>query len=263
MMNRRIAVSVKDLNWQYGKEKLFKGLNLEIHQNRFYGIVGPNGSGKTTLLKNISRNLDPGAQKIFLIDKDIAAMKQKEISQYIALVPQNTQIEFEFPVMDIVLMGRTPYIKRFETESEADLRIAEDAMRQTNIWHLRNKGINEISGGELQRAIIARGLAQQAEVLLLDEPVSQLDLHYQVSIMELVRDLVHNQGKTAVAVMHDLNLTSAYCDEIVLMDRGKIAATGSPDTVLTYQNIERVYDVKVLVIEDPVTGRPHVIPFST
>ena len=254
------AIEVCCLDWAYYGEKLFDGLSIKIQKNKFYCIIGPNGSGKTTLIKNIARSLSPGIGKVFISGRDVMGMKHREIAQHIALVPQNSSIEFDYSVMEIVLMGRMPYVKKFQSESPRDMEVTKSSMEDTRIWHLKDKNINRISGGERQRVILARGLAQEADILLLDEPVSQLDIQHQVSFMDLVRRLVNEDGKTAIAVLHDLNLAAAYCDLIILMNRGQVISVGDPAGVLTKETIESVYNIDVAIIENPVNGRPHVIP---
>ena len=253
------AIEVYNLEWAYNGEKLFDGLNIKIQKNRFYCIIGPNGSGKTTLIRNIARSLSPGIGKVFINGSDIMDMKYRDIARSVAMVPQTTSIDFDFSVMEIVLMGRMPYVKRFQSESQYDLEVTRLSMEDANIWHLRDKNINQLSGGERQRVILARGLAQEADILLLDEPVSQLDIHHQVGLMDLIRTLVNDDGKTAIAVLHDLNLAAAYSDIIVLMNKGEIISVGSPAEVLTKDTLEAVYNINVSVIKNPVNGRPHVI----
>jgi iron complex transport system ATP-binding protein len=254
-------IEVCDLDWSYnGDNKLFERLNIRIKKNRFYCVVGPNGSGKTTLIKIIARGLNPGVGKVFINGADITGLKHRDIAKVVAMVPQYSSIDFDFSVLDIVLMGRMPYVKRFQSESAHDMDVVKSSMEGTDIWNLRDKNINRISGGERQRVILARGLAQEAEILLLDEPVSQLDIQHQVGLMDLVRKLVDEKRKTAVAVLHDMNLAATYCDEMILMNNGSVIAVGSPEEVLTKENLERVYSINVLIIENPINGRPYVVP---
>lgn len=257
------SLYVNNLDWSYGKRQILNKICLSIDKAGFYSIIGPNGSGKTTLLKNISRALEPRQESIYVESKDITKYKRREISKLISYVPQNTNIDFDFTAMDIVLMGRSPYFKRFEVEKEEDLQIAEEAMKSTNIWHLRDKNINEISGGERQRVIIARALAQQTKIMLLDEPVSQLDIHHQIELMETIKDLIIKRGIIVIAVLHDLNLAAQYSDMIILLKEGRILSYGSPQTVITKENIESVYGIKVFIMPNPLTSRPHVIPLTS
>ena len=181
------------------------------------------------------------------------------MAKRLSVVPQNTNIEFGFTVTDIVLMGRSPYMRRFESESNQDLEIAEMAMRATNTWHLRDKRINEISGGERQRVIVARALAQDTDIMLLDEPVSQLDIHHQIELMETIHALIKTRGMTVVSVMHDLNLAAQYSDFIILMNEGKVVCQGTPHEVITKENIREVYKLEGYIVNNPITGKPYII----
>ncbi|HHY81389.1 MAG TPA: ABC transporter ATP-binding protein [Clostridiales bacterium] len=252
-------VAVHDLSWKYGERIILRNINLKIERGRFYGIIGPNGSGKTTLLRNISKSLVPAAKAVYIDDLDAAGLSSRDIAKKLAVVPQSTNVEFDFTVTDIVLMGRNPYIRRFGSESRADMEIAEKAMKATNTWHLKDKCISEISGGERQRVIIARALAQDTAVMLLDEPVSQLDIHHQIEIMELICSLTRGRALTAVSVMHDLNLAAQYSDFLILISEGIIVCQGTPQQVITKENLKNVYHLDSFIVNNPVTGKPYIM----
>jgi len=235
-------------------------INIEIEQGKFYSIIGPNGSGKTTLLKSMSKALEPAQNTVYINGTDISLLRSKEIARKISSVPQNTGLEFEFTVMDIVLMGRSPYLRRFQSEREEDIKKAVEAMKTTNTWHLREKSINRVSGGERQRVIIARALAQDAQIMLLDEPISQLDIHHQVELMNTIKKLNREKGITVIAVLHDLNIAAQYSDYMLLLSEGRIAVQGTPEAVLTQQNIKNIYKLDVLVMDNPINGKPLIIP---
>ncbi|MCY6369643.1 ABC transporter ATP-binding protein [Clostridium ganghwense] len=256
-----VPIIIKDLKWNYGDRNVLKNINLEFERNKFYTIIGPNGSGKTTLLKNISKILFPKKECVYINEIDLITMKNKTLAQNISYVPQNTMIDFEFSVMDVVLMGRNPYMGRFQSEREEDIEIAKKAMQMTNTWKLREKNINELSGGERQRVIVARALTQDTDIIILDEPISNLDIHHQIELLDTVKFL--KKDITVIAVLHDLNLAAKYSDYLILTNNGEIVQKGSPREVLTKENIEKVYSIKVNMIEDPVTGSPHIIPMST
>jgi len=252
-------LEVNDLNFNFGKENILKHISLNIDKGCFYSIIGPNGSGKTTLLRNISRVLHPVKNTVFINKGDISDLNQKEVAKIMAVVPQNTNIDFDFTALDIVMMGRAPHLRRFESENEKDLKKVKEAMEITNTWNLREKNINHLSGGERQRVIVARAIAQDTEVILLDEPVSNLDLYHQVEVMNTVKTLVENRNIIVVAVLHDLNLASNYSDHIFLMSNGKLICEGTSEEVITEENINKVYKVKVSLTENPFTKRPHII----
>jgi len=255
----RFPIETHDLGWKYGDRQILSDISLTIKRGCFYSIIGPNGSGKTTLLRNIAKSLEPKSGSVFVENSDVTKLSSRSMAKRLSVVPQNTNIEFEFTVTDIVLMGRSPYIGRFESESSQDIEIAESAMRATNTWHLKDKRITEISGGERQRVIVARALAQDTGIMLLDEPVSQLDIHHQIEIMETIQKLIKNRKITAVSVMHDLNLAAQYSDHIILIDEGRIVCQGRAHEVITEENIKRVYKLDSYIMDNPVTGKPYII----
>jgi iron complex transport system ATP-binding protein len=259
--NKKCLIAINKLCYNYGTAKVLEDINLNIHENKFYGVIGPNGSGKTTLIRNLSRGLFPQKGTIYLDGCDITDTSNRELARRISYVPQNTHIEFEFSVMDIILMGRSPYLKRLQSESKKDIDIVKNAMVITNTWQLRNKNIGEISGGERQRVIIARALSQQAKIMLLDEPVSQLDIHHQIEILRIIKKLTEEKRLTAILSLHDLNLAAQYSDQLILLKKGRVFKQGSPQDVITEENIKEAYGIKIRVIEDFTTGKPHIIPY--
>ena len=259
-MENENAVSVKNLSFSYGAEGILHDINVKIAKGKFYAILGPNGSGKTTLLRNISKALNSGKEKIFIGEKDICLFNSKALAKEIASVPQSTSTEFDFSVFDIVLMGRAPYISRFSTESEDDMKIAQKAMEITNTWYLKHKDINALSGGERQRVIIARAIAQETDIIILDEPISHLDIYHQIEILKAIKELNMEKHITIIAVLHDINLAAAFSDSMILMHEGKVYTQGSPEQILKSEIIKEVYGIEVQIIKNPVTGKPHLIP---
>ncbi|MCT4565989.1 MAG: ABC transporter ATP-binding protein [Maledivibacter sp.] len=262
MKNLDYPISLNNLNWDFGDTQILKNISTNIDKNRFTCIIGPNGSGKSTLLKNILKILEPQENSVFIYNKDILDYKYKDLSKKIASVPQNTMIDFEFSVMDIVLMGRSPYLGRFEVEGEVDFQIARRSMEMTDTWYLRERSINTLSGGERQRVIIARALAQQSNILVLDEPISNLDMQHQINILNITKELSEKQNITILAVLHDLNLAIQYSQYLILMNKGEIVDEGLPEEVITYDNIKRVYDIDIHIMNNPITGKPHIIPIA-
>ena len=257
------AVKIKDLNFSYDgdpQEETLNNISINIEKGKFYTILGPNGSGKTTLIRLISKALNIKQEKIFIGDKDIININSKTLAKKLAVVPQSTSIEFDFSVHDIVLMGRSPHISRFSSESEEDIKIVKNAMEMTNTWNLRHKNINALSGGERQMVIVARAIAQETEIVLLDEPISNLDIHHQIEILNQIKLLNREKQRTIIAVLHDLNIATAYSDYMILMNNGKIHSIGTPENVLKKDVIKEVYGLDVHIISDPVSGRPVIIP---
>lgn len=250
---------INNLSGGYANVQVIKDISLAIQGGDFIGLIGPNGCGKTTLLRLLTRILPLQKGGVFLEDKDISKMKLKEICREVAFVQQDTMINFPFTVSEIVLMGRIPHLKRLQTESKKDFAIAEAALVMTDTINLKHKNINELSSGERQRVIIAKALAQEPILLLLDEPTSHLDIGHQIQILDLLKRLNRKNNLTIVMVLHDLNLAGEYCNRIVLLNEGKVFKEGVPQEVLTYQNIEAVYKTVVVVHENPINKKPFVI----
>lgn len=250
-------LKIKDLSVSYGSNQVLQNIGLSAVRGEFIGIIGPNGSGKTTLLKTITKVLKPISGTIMIDEKNIEEMGSNEIAKNVAVVSQVVSINFEFTVKDIVLMGRNPYIK--SSESVEDINIANDMMKKTNILHLKNRLITRLSGGELQRVIIARALTQTPNILLLDEPTSHLDITNQIEILNLVKK-ASTKGMLVVAVMHDLNLAAYYCNTICLLRDGCLISTGTPRQVLTPSNIEVAFNLPIEVIHNNRTNSLNVMP---
>lgn len=250
---------INNLSGGYYKENVVKGLFLDVNQGDFLVIIGPNGSGKTTLLRLVTRVLPLRKGEIFYNDQNIAQMNLKEFCRKVAFVSQEISTGFSFTVMELVLMGRIPHLKRLQYETKRDIEIAEEKLGLTDTLSLKDKRIDELSAGERQRVVIARALAQEPELLFLDEPTAHLDIGHQVQALDLLKKLNQRKNLTIVMILHDLNLASAYANRIALLDEGIIFKEGRPEEVLTYQNIEKVYKTLVLVNNNPVTGKPNVV----
>lgn len=253
-------LKIKNLVCGYSSGFVLKGINFEVRRKEFLGIVGPNGSGKTTLLKTITKLLRPTRGQILLDGIDIERMSFKELAKKIAVVPQAINMEFGINVEEFVLLGRTPHRKALQfLETKTDEEIAQEAMRLTETDRLRERMLENLSGGERQLVAIARALTQQPQLILLDEPTAHLDIAHQVRILDLLRKLNEENSLTVIAILHDLNLASEYCERILLMKDGKVHSMGTPEEVLTYQILERVYNTLVVVEKSPVSGRPYVV----
>ena len=257
-----VLLSVDGVECRYGSVKILENVSFTVNEGDFVGIIGPNGSGKTTLLKSISQTLKPIKGSILLDKTDIYSLKSVDLAKQMAVVPQESNIGFSFTASDIVLMGRNPHMKRFQMETEKDMAIVKEAMNRTNTWYLADRPINELSGGERQRVIIARALAQQPKVLLLDEPLTHLDMINQLEIMDLVKELCVKEHLIVLAVIHDLNLAARYCSSALLLKGCTIFAAGPVEKVLTSENIKSVFNVDAIVRESPVTNSLYVIPLS-
>lgn len=253
-------LEVSQLDFSYGSQEILKEISFQVQRGSLLTILGPNGSGKSTLLKNISAALKPQIGTVYLNQQKIHAIRPKELAQKMAVVPQDTTVNFQFTVLDTVLMGRMPHQGRFEQDSEQDLAIAQWAMELTNTWHLKDCLITDISGGERQRVIVARALTQKPQVLLLDEPTAHLDLQHQIELLELLQKLTKTEELTVLAILHDLNLASQFSDYIILLYKKRIFAAGRPEEVLTAKNIRQVYGMEVVTTFNELTGRYNIVP---
>ncbi len=253
-----VLMETKGLSGGYHDDIVVKNINLRIISGDFLGIIGPNGSGKSTLLRLMTKALVPRNGSVWLDGKDVSRLGLKDFTRKVAFVPQDTIIAFPFTVEEIVLMGRIPHMTRLQSETKEDRAIAERSLSLTDCKHLMNKNIDELSSGERQRVIIAKALAQEPALLFLDEPTSHLDIGHQIQILDLLKKFNRENGITVVIVLHDLNLASEYCENILLLDKGAVFAEGHPDDVLTYQNIEAVYKTVVVVKKNPMSSRPCV-----
>lgn len=253
-------IEVKGLSFRYPNSTadILSNINLDIPKGSFTGIIGPNGSGKTTLLKCLVKLLPATSGRITLAGQDPARLSTREIARLVGIVPQKWEASFPFTAEELVLMGRFPYLKRFRPECDPDYQITTEAMSLTQTIHLKDRPVTELSGGELQRVIIAQALAQSPRILLLDEPTAALDIHHQLEILEVIKALLKVRSLTVMAVMHDLNLASHYCDQLVLLRHGSIFAGGTPETVLTEAGLEQVYGTKARISIDPLTAKPFV-----
>ena len=261
------ALAARNVTYRYeskfakNPEAVLKELSCSIDEGMIFGILGPNGSGKSTLLKLLARVFSAQHGTIHLFGQNVQHLSQAEIARRVAFVPQETQQIFPFTIGEMVLMGRFPHhagLGGWHWEDSEDLAMAETAMQDLDVAHLAERLITDVSGGERQRAIIARALAQAPQVLLLDEPTAFLDLHHQLDIARILRQLNRARGLTVVLVSHDLNLASQYCDQLMLLDHGHIVKTGSPEEVIRPDVIEQVYGCAVLVDRHPQSGMPRV-----
>lgn len=260
-MTAREVLRAAQVSFRYGEGRVVEDVSLTLHAGEMLGVIGPNGSGKSTLLRLLSGVLAPEAGAVSLLDQSLRTYGPRALARHIAVVPQESTIEFPFSVTEVVLMGRSPHLGTFAFEGDRDLEVARAAMRRTGVSHLASRCIHELSGGERQRVILARALAQEAAILLLDEPAAFLDLRHAVELYDLLRDLIA-EGKSVLTVLHDLNLAALYCDRVALMKGGRIVETGVPGEVITYAHITATYETEVYVDRNDITGAINVLPLS-
>lgn len=252
------AIHALGLVCGYEGREVIHGLDLNAPSGAFIGVLGPNGSGKSTLLRALTGVLPLAAGEVTLLGTPVRRAYRRQIARRVGVVPQATSVPFEFTAREVVAMGRTPHIARLHGQSAHDRQAIAAALERTDTAHLAERPISELSGGEAQRIIIARALAQEPELLLLDEPTAFLDLNHQIDVFELLRRLNRDEGLTVLCVSHDLNLASVYCDRLILLREGLVAADGPPAEVVTADRIRDVYGAAVLVDTDTPSGRPRV-----
>ncbi len=237
-------LDVNNIHFSIDDKKIIDGMSARFAPCKIHGIIGPNGSGKSTLLKNICRIWEPQSGSIAIDGRDYAEIPRRELSSLLTLVPQNTTIGFPISVFDVVSMGRNPHLGRFEGLRQKDREVIERALQQTNISELKDRNINELSGGEGQLAIIARAIATEAPVILLDEPTSELDVKHTLEIVKILQDF-KEQGKTILVTIHDLNLARKFCDTISILWHGRVFYSGPPEEAFAEENIRQVFEVNV------------------
>jgi iron complex transport system ATP-binding protein len=236
-------------------------VSLRLVAGEIVGLVGPNGCGKTTLIRAVTKVVAPESGKIRICGEELASLSQIEIARRVAVVPQEPVLPEAFTALECVLMGRTPHLRLLENEGARDFEAARVAMERTDTWELWERRMGEISGGERQRVVVARALAQETPVLLLDEPTAHLDIGHQASVLRLMRSLCRKEGKAVLAVVHDLTLAAAFCDRLVLLRAGgSVVAEGTPGEIVRAEVLSEVYGVEVEVFAHPLTGRPMVAP---
>lgn len=257
-----MMVRVENLSSGYGKKTVLYNINFNIKKGELIGIIGPNGSGKTTLLKSVSRVLKPQTGRVLLMGKDIIKIEFRELAKTVAVVSQQSDAAW-MNVEEYVLLGRMPYFTGFQFfETEHDRETAAKYIGLTGIDSLKDKPMAELSGGERQLAFIARALAQEPALLLLDEPTAYLDITHQIGILDLIRRLNTDLGITVIMILHDLNLASEYCSRLILLNNGSVFSDGTPHEVLTYKAIEEVYKTIVVVEKNPLSHKPFVLLVS-
>jgi iron complex transport system ATP-binding protein len=258
-------LEIRALHAGYKTRAVLRGVDLCVGRGELVALAGPNGCGKTTLLRAISGVHAYTSGALTIGGLPVREMRAMQIARRVAVVAQGATLPERFSAFEVALMGRTPHLRLLQSEGERDIAIVRDAMQRADCWELRSRPVDELSGGERQRVIIARALAQEPDLLLLDEPTSHLDLAHQAETFGLVLALcrergIARDGVAALAVVHDLTLAGAYADRVALMHEGRIVADGAPVDVLTESAIGRVYGMRVTVLPHPATGRPVVVP---
>ena len=247
-------LQTKDLIYGVRNREILRGIDLDVQPGEFVGIIGPNGSGKSTLLKQCYKTSFPQSGSIFLQGKDLLAMTNREMAQILSVVVQEHETSFDFTVEEVVMMGRFARKGLLESVNNEDKELVTQVLAKAGLQAICKQSFSTLSGGEKQRALIARALVQNTTCIILDEPTNHLDIKYQLQLMDLVKNL----NCTVVAAIHDLNIAAAYCDKIYALKEGKVVGYGTPRELLTPSFIQEIYEVKAKVIEDPEDGELHI-----
>jgi iron complex transport system ATP-binding protein len=253
-----MVLEAKNLWASYNGSQVLRDVSLCINERDFTSILGPNGSGKTTLIKALTGLIKPVSGNVTLFGKPVNAYKRREFARYVSILPQNPSVTLPFLVKDIVMMGRFPYLGRFEIEKGSDITAVEEAMRIMDIQRLAKRHLMELSGGEMKRVFIAQAVAQQSEILFLDEPTANLDINYQLEIFKLLKRFNEQMKKTVVLITHDINHAARYAKNIILLKNGAIAKTGSAEEIINSADLSNVFDMDVIIERDR-QNKPYIL----
>jgi iron complex transport system ATP-binding protein len=260
MMEKKLF-SANNIVFRYNNHTAIDDISFTIDQSEFVGVIGPNGAGKSTLLRLLGGFLKPSEGSISFSGKNMNNYDRRELARNIATLPQQRDIPFSYTVEDFILMGRYPHAPKGFFYEKKEVEFVDDVMDTMEISHLRKRRIDNLSEGERQKVFLSQCIAQDPKVLLLDEPVSHLDIRHQTQTLDVLEKL-HGEGLTIIMVLHDLNLAAEFCSRVVLISKGRIKSDGDPRIVLTFENIEESYETVVIVKENPISGKPFVVPIS-
>jgi len=253
-------IRVENVSAGYLNREVLRKISCNIDKKDFFGIIGKNGAGKSTFLRVLCNLIKPYSGDIFINYKSISSFSKREFAAAVSFLPQYVDVSLPFSVFEFIMFGRYPYMNIFKIPSAADYTAVEKVMDFLQIKSFAQRKINELSGGEKQRILIAQVLAQETEIIVFDEPTSHLDIGGQNSILEILKDLNERHGKTIILTLHDLNAAGEFCNKLVLIEDGSVCRHGTPEEVLNYKDIERVYNTRVIVKTNPVSNKPYVIP---
>lgn len=249
-------LKISKIYFDYDEDPVLRDLSCEIESNDFIGIIGPNGVGKSTLIKCLSGFLCPDKGSILLNTKHLKDYSKLELARHISLVAQQSYYEFDFEVRQIVLMGRFPYLKFWQSYSRKDKEKVNEILAELDISHIADRNLSELSGGEYQLVMIARALVQETDILLFDEPASHLDIHHQIRIFSILKKMNAQENKTIIAVSHNINLAAEYCDKILVMKNGTNAYFDKVKKIMDPEKLSQVFQTPVKIATNPFTGKP-------
>ena len=243
-------IRVEHLHYTIGEKQILKDINLQFEKNKIYGMIGPNGAGKSTLLKHIMRIIEPAKQNIFFEGQDVIKIRTKDYAKKCSFVFQENARDVDFTVEEMIAMGRYPYLDLLGSQNKEDQNIVEQIIEELSLCPFKERSIMSLSGGEAQKVFIGRALAQKTPLLLLDEPISMLDVHNSIELLSRLQAIKEKYGLTVIMVLHDLNLAFQYCDHIVLLEKGEVVLAGEKEKVLKSEKLHDVYKHKLKIIED-------------
>ena len=252
-------IEIKKITLAYQKENVIENLSMKFEKGEFCALLGPNGAGKSTLLKAIIGYMEPISGEIEIDRTSLKKWHHLELAKQIAIIPQDFQLQFDYTVEELILMGRFPYLGYWQNYSKNDRKVVDDILKQLDLSRLKNEQYSQLSGGERRRVSIARALAQETAILLMDEAFANLDINHQLEIMQLLSRINSEQKKLIILVSHNINLASEYCHRIVMLKNGKIIADGTPGTIINQKMIKDLYEVELTIINNPVSGKPNLI----
>ena len=261
-MNPALALEIREVCFRYGHTPILDQVSLDAAAGEMLGLVGPNGAGKTTLLRIVSGTLRPQAGRVYLGGSEVAKLSSRDRARRVATVQQSPAVPTGFTALDVVLMGRNPHLGLLQWEGASDLEVARRVMERTSTDGFADRPIASLSGGERQRVFIARALAQEAPLLLLDEPTAHLDIGFQPVVLDLIQNIQREAGVSVVAAMHDLSLAAQYCRRIAVLHKGSIYALGEPNDVITTDVVSAAFGAEVSIVRHPVHGTPVVLPIG-
>ena len=255
----KTMLKLKNISAGYQDKTVIQNLTLDFKRGEFCALLGPNGAGKSTLLKALIgfQSIEKG--EILLKDKPLRKWNKNYLAQEISLIPQDFKLQFDHHVYDLVLMGRFPYLGYWQNYTQKDREITDRILKQLDLFKLKNKMFSQLSGGEKKRVSIARSLAQQTEIILMDEAFANLDINHQLEIMQLLSEINHEYKKMIILVSHNINLAADYCDRIIMMKEGKIIADGNPENTIKSETIRELYGTNLKIVKNPLSGKPNLI----
>ena len=253
-------LEMQNVTLAYGQRSVVRELSFQVYPGELLGLVGPNGCGKTSIIKALSRVLTPESGRILLDGKELNGIARNELAKIIGVVPQNPSLPDTFTVFEVVILGRNPHLGLFNGETARDMAVVWQAMERTGITHLAKRRIGELSGGEKQRVTIARVLAQEPRVILLDEPTANLDISQQMDILDLITGMCREKNTAGLIAIHDLNIAAQYCTRIIMLKNGQIHGEGIPSEVITAENVREVFGADTTVYAHPENNLPMVLP---